>query len=135
MKRDDDDPAAAGSLPEANPAASEFERMRRELEGWSQSDGVSPSTLLQLSEPLRSTLKGIMRRGSMNFAELADGLRLDADESGVIAELLVARGLLESSTEGSGGDEVYRLRRGRSHRPKAPGAIWDRLLDDDGGDG
>lgn len=121
----------ANSAPQ--PTVTEYERIRQELEGWSQPPGVSPSTLLQLSEPLRSTLKQLMRSGSMGFAELADRLGLGADEAGVIAELLVSRGLLGSSADGPGGEDVYRLRRGRTHRPSAPAAIWDLLGDDDEG--
>jgi len=48
-----------------------FERMHAELREWSDPSGMSPSVLLQLSEPLRSTLRQIMRQGSVTFAELS----------------------------------------------------------------
>ena len=112
----------------------EFERIKLELEEWSQPPGVSPSTLLGLSEPLRSILKQIMRTGSMSFAELADELPLTVAETGVIAELLVSGGLLQTGDEDPAAGIVYRLRRRRPQRREAPAAIWDRLLDDDEGD-
>lgn len=108
----------------------EFERIRAELERWPQGSGVSPSTLLEVEEPLRSILKRIMREGSMDFAELTGLLGLSESEAAEIAELMVTSGLLTSDTAEEGGATLYRLQRARTHRPAAPRAIWNRLLDD-----
>lgn len=108
-----------------------FERMREELLGWSEQSGMSPSVLLQLEEPLRSTLKRIMRVGSATFAELATHLGLTMPETETIADLLVACGFLKTVEEDADGTVVYRIRHTRSHRPGAPLGVWNTLLGSD----
>ncbi len=108
-----------------------FERMRLELLGWTDRSGMSPSDLLRLDEPLRSTLKGIMRAGSITFTELAADLGLTMAETDTIADLLVACGFLKTVEEGADGGIVYRIRHTRTHRPGAPLGVWNALFDAD----
>lgn len=110
-------------------AVSRFELMRRELSDWADPSGMSPSVLLQLNEPLRSTLKGILRKGSITFGDLATELDLSMADTEVIADLLVACGLLKTSERSSSGETVYVIRHSKSHRPEAPVAVWNRLFD------
>jgi hypothetical protein len=113
-----------------------FDRMRQELLGWSEQSGMSPSVLLRLEEPLRSTLKRIMRVGSVTFEELATHLGLTMPETETIADLLVACGFLKTVEEGKDGAVVYSIRHTRNHRPGAPLGVWNALLgsDEPGGD-
>ncbi len=107
---------------------SAFEEIKQELLAWSNPTGMSPSVLLQLSEPLRSTLQLIMRRGSVTFAELSEELGLDMPETEAVADLLVDCGFLKTSEEGSQGETVYRIRHSRTHRPESAVAAWNVLL-------
>jgi hypothetical protein len=107
-----------------------FERIRQELLEWSDPSGLSTSVLLQLNEPLRSTLKRIMREGSRTFSELSTDLGLDMDETETIADLLVECGFLKTSEEDATGECIYRIRHTKSHRPEAPVALWDLILGD-----
>lgn len=106
-----------------------FERMRAELLAWSSPEGMSPSVLLQLGEPLRGTLRHIMRRGSATFAELAEHLGLGPHETETIADLLVACGFLKTSEPDGDGGTTYRIRHTRTPRPQSPVAVWNVLLD------
>jgi hypothetical protein len=106
-----------------------FERVRQELLEWADPTGMSPSVLLQLNEPLRSTLKHIMRAGSVTFEQLSADLGLTMAETEEIADLLVACGFLKTTEEGASGDVVYCIRHTRSHRPEAPIGVWNLLLD------
>ena len=110
-----------------------FERMRQELSDWSSPGPLAPSVLLQLDEPLRGTLKHVMRHGSITFGELADRLGLTTSETETIADLLVACGFLKTTEEDARGTVVYRIRHTRTHRPGSPIAIWNALLDDEDG--
>ncbi len=105
-----------------------FERMRQELRDWSDPSGMSPSVLLQLSEPLRGALRHIMRHGSVTFAELAALLGLSMAETESIADLLVTCGFLKTSETAEDGALVYRIRHTKHHRPGAPVGVWNTLL-------
>ncbi len=123
------------AAPEASfEGSAAFERVRRELDGWvrSSSDrGVTPSVLLQLTDPLRATLRRLMRGGSMTFEELGNSLDLDERETEVIAELMVACGLLKTEELDRAGDVVYRIHFTKQHRPEAPVGYWQLLLEPD----
>ena len=110
-------------------AVTRVEQIRQELAEWVDSSGVSPSTLLQLNEPLRSTLKRILRQGSITFGDLADQLGLSMTETEMIADLLVACGFLKTSERSPSGELTYTIRHSRSHRPEAPVAVWNRLFE------
>ena len=112
-----------------------FERMRAELLAWSNLDGMSPSVLLQLNEPLRSALKRILRQGPITFADLGQELGLDAADTEAIADLLVACGLLKTSEATATGEVTFHIRHSKTHRPEAPVGVWNLLFgseDDDG---
>jgi hypothetical protein len=112
-----------------------FERMRAELLAWSNLDGMSPSVLLQLDEPLRSALKRILRQGAITFADLGHELGLDGAETETIADLLVACGMLKTSEPTATGEVTFHIRHSKTHRPEAPVGVWNLLLgseDDEG---
>lgn len=108
-----------------------FERMQRELRAWSNPAGMSPSVLLQLSEPLRSTLRQIMRQGSVTFAELSVLLGLTMADTEAIADDLVTCGFLKTTETSDDGGLVYRIRHTKNHRPGAPLGVWNTLLGSD----
>lgn len=112
-----------------------FERMRQELTDWSRPGPLAPSVLLQLNEPLRGTLKQVMRQGSITFGELSERLALTTSETETIADLLVTCGFLKTTEEDAAGVVTYRLQHTRTHRPRSPIAIWNALLDDEDGSG
>ena len=119
---------------------SSFEQIKQDLEAWCNPEGVSTSVLLQLNEPLGSTLRHVVRQGSMTFEELAQELKLDVEETEIIVNLLVACGFLKISMGESDGTRIYHLRHSKSHRSKAPVAIWRKIInglseDDQGGNG
>jgi hypothetical protein len=112
-----------------------FERMRAELLAWSNLDGMSPSDLLQLHEPLRSALRRILRQGAITFADLGLELGLDAAETEAIADLLVACGMLKTSEATASGEVTYHIRHAKTHRPGAPVGVWNLLFDAEDGEG
>lgn len=106
-----------------------FARMRQELREWSDPGGMSPSVLLQLSEPLRGALRQIMRQGSVTFVELSVLLDLTMADTEEIADLLVACGFLKTTETGEDGGLVYRIQHTKNHRPGAPLGVWNTLLE------
>jgi DNA-binding MarR family transcriptional regulator len=106
----------------------EFERIRDELLAWSQPEGLTPSVLLQVTEPVRGVLRRILRSGSITFTELGTSLGLDTAQTEEIADVLVRCGFLKTSEVGPDGEAVYTIRHSKQHRPGAPVAVWDRLF-------
>ncbi len=109
---------------------STFEHLKQELKTWANPEGVSTSVILELSNPLRSTLRKVIRQGCMTFTELAGELGLSMDETDEIADLLVECGFLKTVEENADGETVYTLRHSKTTRPEAPVAIWEMILDD-----
>jgi hypothetical protein len=111
-----------------------FVALREELSAWTRREGVSASVLLELSPPLRRTLQRLLREGSMTVADLGASLALDADESGLIADLMVDCGFVKvQETDAASGDPVVRIVHARQTRADTAAAYWSRILTDSDG--
>jgi len=111
--------------------ASNFDRVRAELEAAVPVRGVSPSLLLELNDPLRSTLKLLLRRGSMTLAELAGSLGIDAEEMVAVAELMVGAGFVRHEAIDADGSPVVRIVHAKqATRPDSAAAYWSQILSD-----
>lgn len=109
--------------------ASNFARVSAELEAAAPVSGVSPSLLLDLNDPLRATLRLLLRHGSMTLAELAASLGIDAEETLMIADLMVRAGFVRHEAIDADGSPVVRIVHAKqATRPDSAAAYWSRIL-------
>jgi hypothetical protein len=111
--------------------ASNFEQVRAELEAAVPVRGVSPSLLLELNDPLRSTLKSLLRSGSMTLAELATSLGIDGEETLAVADLMVRAGFVRHEAIDADGSPVVRIVHAKqATRPDSAAAYWSQILNE-----
>ena len=95
---------------------------------------MTMADLLELSEPLSTTLRKMTIAGSMSMQELASELMLTTVESRQVGEMLVEKGFV-SFEQGEGSSKiVYRINLARKRGRDLPSALWqalDELSDDE----
>lgn len=107
------------------------EQVRAQLEAAEPVGGVSPSMLLDIDEPLRATLKALLRQGSMTLQELAASLGITTEETLVVAELMVRAGFVRQEAIDADGTPVVRIVHAKqATRPDSAAAYWSRVLSD-----
>jgi DNA-binding MarR family transcriptional regulator len=110
---------------------SNYERVSAELEAAAPVSGVSTSMLLDLTDPLRATLKLLLRQGSMTLTELATSLGIDLEQTPAIADLMVRAGFVRHEAIDADGSPVVRIVHARqSTRPDSAAAYWSQILSD-----
>ena len=102
-----------------------YDDMVRELESWSRIEGVLPSTLLELEEPLRGTLRRLLRGGPMPIEEVASILALSASETEDVIRRMEACGFVRTESHDAAG-ALVRIVHARPDRSAAQ-AVWDLL--------
>lgn len=108
-----------------------YEQVRAELEAVVPVSGVSPSLLLEVGEPLRSTLKALLRRGSLTLSELAGSLEINLEQTLVIADLMVRAGFVRHESLDTDGSPVVRIIHAQqATRPDSAAAHWSRIFGD-----
>ena len=107
------------------------EQVRAQLEAAEPVGGVSPSMLLDIDEPLRATLKALLRQGSMTLQELAASLGIDDSEMPDVAELMVRAGFVRHEAINADGTQVVRIVHAKqATRPGSAADYWSRILSD-----
>jgi len=104
-----------------------LEAILQAIEAYPADEGLSLSGVMALPDPLGPTLNRMIRRGSLTLPDLSATLGLALDDGRLVAELLVARGLV-SSTERDG-QMVYRARLARKQGREFSGPFRD-VIDD-----
>ncbi len=102
-----------------------IEQLNKEITDYGNAEGTSISVVLQLSEPLRSTLQALLREGPFSAQKLADHLGLTAEQVVDVLAKLLYYGFVFLKSEDS-----YALKLKKATRPNM-GAMWETLLDED----
>jgi DNA-binding MarR family transcriptional regulator len=87
-----------------------FEQLLGEFAQHPVVDGVSPSDLLDLPDPLRTTLNRLLRKGRATLGELASDLQLGTAEAQPVVDLLIEKGFLRADRRAPEDDLTYRVR-------------------------
>ena len=107
----------------------QFERALQELKA--RQDDIRPSDVMTLSEPLRSVLNQAVRIGRVSLTDLANQLEIEREQMKQIAEILIARHLLQISGFSNDKETFYETRLSAMTRPLARPRpdLWKKLDD------
>jgi len=84
-----------------------FDRLRQEIEQRPRSEGIAPSEVMRLPDPLARILNGMLRKGPRSLSELAGEFDLSLPEMHGLGEWLVAKGIFTAETRAEGwGDRL-----------------------------
>ncbi len=72
-------------------------------------NGVTLLDILELSEPLRLTLKEMVRHGPLPLNQIAARLGVSEKVAGQCVKLLIDKGYLEETHTGERGENLYRV--------------------------
>ena len=85
-----------------------FEGLREELSGLPSVSGAVPSDILLLPEAIRGIMRAMVKR-ALTPADLSAALNLPPDEAQQLADILVAKGFLQSQAQTGGNGVAYRV--------------------------
>jgi len=104
-----------------------FAQLLIELASLPDMDGVSMSEIVFLPEHLRALMNWMVRENSFQFDNVAVFLKQNEENSRLILDILVTKGLIE---EVKGDDqEVYQIHLKVSRNYRVPKDIW-KVIDD-----
>ena len=72
-------------------------------------DGATMADILALSDPLRLTLKEMVRHGPLSLVQVAEKLDVDMNIANRCVELLMEKGYLTEAYAGEAAETLYRL--------------------------
>jgi hypothetical protein len=84
-----------------------FEHILKELEKLEQVEGIIPTDVLNLPDPIGSIIGLLIRKGSMTLPEMAKAMKMELPQARQIGDVLTRKGFLIKEYH-SGKDLVYR---------------------------
>lgn len=101
-----------------------YETLLREVQDLPQTEGVSPTSILELPDSVAHLLRTLMRQGSMSVHELALLLEVTDAQADSVGEQLVEKGYLLSETSSSEGGHIYRVYFARMRKRNIPSELF-----------
>ncbi len=92
-------------------------------------EDIRPSDIVLFSEPLRSALNFVVRLGRFSLTEFTKKLEFTPEQAKTIADILVARNLLEITRFSTAEETYYQARISAMTRPlkRPPLDIWKKI--------
>ncbi len=107
----------------------QFERTLQELKA--RREDIRPSDVMIFSEPLRSVLNQAIRIGRVSLTDFSKQLEIEREQAKQVAEILIARHLLQISGYSNDKETFYETRLSAMTRPLARPRpdLWKKLDD------
>ncbi len=107
----------------------QFERALQELKA--RNEDIRPSDVMVFSEPLRSVLNQAVRIGRISLGDFAEQLELEREQAKQLADILIARHLLQISGFSNDKEIFFETRLSAMTRPLARPRpdLWKKIDD------
>ena len=106
-----------------------FEQLLTELAHRPATEGITMIDVLDMPAPLDRALRHMIREGGLSLGRLAQELALAEDQTGVLAALLVEKGIV-AVEQPARAERLYRVRFAAARRRPLPAKLLDGLEDD-----
>jgi hypothetical protein len=97
-----------------------FELLQQSIAGLPRFSGITPLDAANLPEPLNDFMRKLIRQGSMTVEQLAAQLDVSDEEGQLLADEMVAAGLLKSEESNLASGSIYRVYYARTRSRSLP---------------
>lgn len=107
-----------------------LERLQEELARRPDVEGITIIDAMDITDPLGSVIKTMIRGGPLTLDALANLLGLTRDEARQLGDLMVTKGLLTATVSESNDDVTYQIRFALPRKRPFPKRLLESFDDD-----